>query len=68
MLITWEELKKFLKEKEFFVQPYPEDYKTNISYKSLFKNSLNFMPDASSLSQSSVAVREIIGRIIYRSF
>ena len=59
--------KKFLKEKEFCTT-YPEDFKTNRSYKSLFKNSLNFMPDARSLSQSSVAIREIIGRIIYRSF
>ncbi len=60
--------KKVFEREGIFVQPYPVDFKTNTGYKSLFKNPLNFMPDARSLSQSSVAIREIIGRIIYRSF
>ena len=60
--------KKVFEREGIFVQPYSVDFKTNISYKSLFKNSLNFMPDASSLSQSSLAIGEIIGRIIYHPF
>ena len=60
--------KKVFEREGIFVQPYPVDFKSIRSYKSLFKNPLNFTPDARSLSQSSVAIREIIGRIIYRSF
>lgn len=49
------------------VQPYPVDFKSNKSYKLLLKNPLNWIPSAKSFSATSIAIREIIGRIFYRS-
>ena len=59
--------KKVFEREGIFVQPYPVDFKSNKSYKSLFKNPLNWIPNARSLSLTSEAIREVIGRIIYRS-
>ena len=36
--------KKVFEREGIFVQPYPVDFKSNRSYKSLCKNPLNFMP------------------------
>ena len=37
--------KKVFEREGIFVQPYPVDFKSNRSYKSLCKNPLNFMPN-----------------------
>ena len=60
--------KKVFEREGIFVQHYPVDFKTNINCKLLLKKTLNFIPDTRSLSHGSVAIREIIGRIIYRLF
>ena len=53
----------------FIVHPFPVDFKSgNVSKHWTWKNPYNWMPNAGSLSKSSVALRELIGRIIYRSW
>ena len=51
----------FLKEREV-------DFKANKSLYSSLRNPLKWIPNAQSLAKSSSAIREIIGRIYYRSF
>ena len=61
--------KKIFEREGFIVQPFPVDFKTNkIDRRYFLKNPTNWMPNAHSLSKSSIAIREIIGRIYYRSF
>ena len=51
------------------VQPYPVDFK--VSKKNFFsslRNPLMWIPSSSSLHSSTSAIREIIGRIIYRTW
>ena len=56
-------------EKEgIIVLPYPVDFKGNNSFSSSFRNPLMWVPNSSSLSSSTTAIREIIGRIIYRAW
>ncbi len=50
----------------FIVHPFPVDFQT--SKKSNWRNPINWLPNASSLSRSSVALREFLGRAIYRSW
>lgn len=61
--------KKIFERNDFYVLPYPVDFKAYYgSYKNYFFDPLNFFPSSSSLSKSSLAIREIIGRIVYRSW
>ena len=50
------------------VLPYPVDFKSNGNFISSLRNPLKWMPSASSLSKNSAAIREIIGRIIYKAW
>ena len=60
--------KKVFEKEGFTVIPYPVDFKSRNSFISLFENPINWFPSASSLDRSSSAIREIIGRIIYRTW
>ena len=57
--------KKVFESEGISVQPYPVDFKSKRIFSSL-RNPLKWMPSASYLNKSSNAIREIIGRIIYR--
>ena len=60
--------KKVFENEGINVQPYPVDFKSSRSFISLLRNPLKWMPDSYYLHQSSSAIREIIGRIIYRAW
>ena len=57
--------KKVFESEGIIVQPYPVDFKSNVSFHSSFRNPLSWMPSSSSLNKSSRAIREIIGRFVY---
>ena len=58
--------KRIFEKEGINVLPYPVDFRSKkISYKSL-KNPLNWMPNSHYLNKNSLAIREIIGRIIYK--
>ena len=46
--------------------PYPVDFKSSKNFVSKLINPIRWMPSANNLNASSMAIREIIGRIIYR--
>ena len=46
------------------VQPYPVDFNRK-SFRTILNNPLNWVPSASKLHRSSLAIREIIGQIYY---
>ena len=50
------------------VFPYPVDFKTDKSFFSALRNPLRWAPNAIYFYESSKAIREIIGRIIYRAW
>ncbi len=50
------------------VLPYPVDFRSKRSFSSNLKNTLNWMPASHHLNSSSIAIREIIGRTIYRDW
>ena len=50
------------------VLPYPVDFRSNKSFSTSLKNPLMWIPNSSYLNRSTIAIREIIGRIIYRSW
>ncbi len=51
------------------VLPFPVDFKSNSDLqKEIYKNPLNWIPDAHSLYISSKALREIMGRIVYKAW
>ena len=50
------------------VLPYPVDFRSNKSFSTSLRNPLMWIPNSSSLNRSTSAIREIIGRIIYRSW
>ncbi len=58
--------KKVFEGEGISVQPYPVDFKNNKNLFYSFRNPVHWMPSSSSLNKSSKAIREIIGRIIYR--
>tara|TARA_Y100000813_G_C24152188_1_gene347682 strand:+ start:1590 stop:1919 length:330 start_codon:yes stop_codon:yes gene_type:complete len=58
--------KKVFEKEGIIVFPFPVDFKSNKSLISSLSNPLKWIPSASYLAQSSSAIREIIGRIIYR--
>ena len=58
--------KKVFERERIEVIPYPVDFKSNGNFISSLRNPLKWIPSASSLNKSSKAIREIIGRIIYK--
>ena len=58
--------KKQFDRQGFSVQPFPVDFKT--SKISPWQSPYKWIPNASSLSRSSEALRELLGRAIYRSW
>ena len=59
--------KKVFEREGIIVQPYPVDFQTTDKYNLLLTNPLKWFPSAESFTESSTAIREIIGRIIYRA-
>jgi len=59
--------KKVFEREGMKVLPYPVDFKNNGNMISSLRNPLKWIPSASSLSGVSAAIREIIGRIVYKS-
>ncbi len=58
--------KKQFERQGLFVYPFPVDFKS--SHLSPWQSPYQWIPNANSLSRSSNALREMIGRIIYRSW
>ena len=59
--------KKVFEKEGINVMPYPVDFKSEKSFISALRNPLKWLPHSSYLNESTGAIREIIGRIIYRS-
>ncbi len=59
--------KKVFEREGIKVIPFPVDFKSEKNFSSILKNPIKWMPSASHLKQSSMAIREIIGRIIYKA-
>ena len=57
--------KKVFESEGIIVQPYPVDFKSKRSFISSLGNPVKWMPNSYYLDQSSIAIREIIERIIY---
>ena len=58
---------KTIFEKEgIIVYPFPVDFKSSKSFELMFSNPTFWIPSAENLNKTSLAIREIIGRIIYR--
>ena len=60
--------KKIFEKEGILVLPYPVDFHSNKSLSSSLRNPLNWVPNSYSLCRNSSAIREIIGRIIYRTW
>ena len=60
--------KKIFENEGISVQPYPVDFKSNRSFISSLGNPLKWMPNSYYLNQISIGIREIIGRMIFRSW
>ena len=60
--------KKVFEREGIVVQPYPVDFSSSRILLSSYLNPLKWFPSSSSLSRNSTAIREIIGRIIYRTW
>ena len=60
--------KKVFEREGIVVLPYPVDFRSSKSLSSSLRNPLKWVPSSASLSRNSSAIREIIGRIIYRSW
>ena len=58
--------KKLFERQGFIIHPFPVDFKTSTI--STWKNPSKWIPNAQSLSMSSIAIREIIGRVVYKSW
>ena len=58
--------KKVFEKEGIIVFAFPVDFKSDKSLINSLSNPLKWIPSASNLAQSSSAIREIIGRIIYR--
>ena len=58
--------KKVFEREGFLVQPYPVDFKSRKSFISLLKDPLRWIPNSRYLYRNSAALREFIGRIVYR--
>ncbi len=60
--------KKVFEKEGIIVLPYPVDFNSNKNLFFSLRNPLKWLPSSSSLSSSSSAIREFIGRIIYRAW
>mgnify|MGYP001237292184 CR=1 FL=1 len=60
--------KKLFEREGIIVQPYPVDFKRSKSFFKSLSNPISWIPSAYNLKESSSAIREIIGRTIYRTF
>ena len=60
--------KKIFEREGINVSPYPVGFNSSENFFSSLRNPLNWMPSASSLNKSSKAIREIIGRTVYRAW
>ena len=60
--------KRIFENEGLIVQPFPVDFKSSKNFNSLFSNPLLWLPSSKSLNTTSFAIRELIGRIIYRIF
>ena len=58
--------RKILEREGIIVIPYPVDFKSNRSFLTSLSNPLAWIPSSYNFHQSSKAIRELIGRIIYR--
>lgn len=56
---------KLFNEKNINVIPYPVDFYSEIINRDFFYNPLNWIPDSKNLASSSIALRELLGRVIY---
>ena len=59
--------KKVFQREGFYVQPYPVDFK-NYKFRNVIRNPMSWIPSADNLGKSSQALREFIGRIVYRAW
>ena len=57
--------KKVFEREGIIVQPFPVDF-INFELSKTLSNPLEWIPSSSNLGKSSIAFREILGRIIYR--
>ena len=60
--------KRIFEREGISVLPYPVDFRSNKIFSPSLSNPLMWIPNSSSLANSTSAIREIIGRIIYRSW
>ena len=60
--------KKVFEREGINVFPYPVDFKSNKSFFSSIQNPLRWIPSGNYFYQSSSAIREIIGRTLYRAW
>ena len=60
--------KKVFEREGIIVMPYPVDFRSNESFSSVLKNPLMWVPTSSYLGRSTGAIREIVGRFIYRTW
>ena len=60
--------KKVFEREGMNVLPYPVDFKSSRNFISSLTNIFKWIPSSSNLYKSSMAVREIIGRMIYNSW
>ena len=58
--------KKLFERQGFLVYPFPVDFKTSLM--SRWQSPYQWIPNSESLNRSSLALRELLGRIIYRSW
>ena len=58
--------KRLFERTGFKVLEFPVDFKTKCSKPKLIHNAICFIPNANSLNHSSLALREILGRFIYK--
>ena len=58
--------KKIFEREGIIVIPYPVDFKSSKSFFTLLSNPLYWIPSSHNFHKSSIAIRELIGRIIYR--
>ena len=60
--------KRIFEREGISVLPYPVDFRSNKIFPHSLRNPLMWIPNSSSLGRSTSAIREIFGRIIYRSW
>lgn len=60
--------KKVFEREGIKVIPYPVDFRSKVSLRDSLTNPLQWIPNAHALRSNSIAVREIIGRFVYRAW